>query len=64
MVLVSVYLSICNFSYFLTNKQKTKKVREISYIFCALDIRVSTNSKKLEHHTRHEAWFEDIRQLL
>jgi len=46
--LVSVYLSICNFPYFLTDKQKTKKVREIqitqilivsitiSYIFCAL----------------------------
>ena len=46
--LVSDYLSICNFPYFLTNKQKTKKGREIqitqilvvsiiiSYIFCAL----------------------------
>ena len=48
--LVSVYLSICNFPYFLTDKQKTKKVREIqitqiltvsstiSYIFCALKV--------------------------
>ena len=44
--LVFIYLSICNFPYFLTDKQKTKKVREIqilivsitiSYIFCALD---------------------------
>ena len=46
--LVSVYLSICNFPYFLTEKQTTKKVREIQinqilivsiticYIFCAL----------------------------
>ena len=46
----SVYLSICNFPYFLTDKQKTKKLREIqitqilfdsitiSYIFCALVI--------------------------
>ena len=42
---VSVYLSICNFPYFLTNKQKAKKAREIqmtqiltiSYIFCALE---------------------------
>ena len=25
----SVYLSICNFPYFLTDKQKTKKGREI-----------------------------------
>ena len=44
-----MYLSICNFPYFLTDKQKTKKVREIqipqilivsiaiSYIFCALE---------------------------
>ena len=47
--LVPVYLSICNFPYFLTDKQKPKKVREIqitqmiviitiSYIFCALVI--------------------------
>ena len=45
--LYCIYLSICNFPYFLTDKQKTKKVREIqitqtlivsiSYIFCALD---------------------------
>ena len=27
--LVSVYLSICHFPYFLSDKQKTKKVREI-----------------------------------
>ena len=27
--LVSVYLSICNFPYFVNDKQKTKKVREI-----------------------------------
>ena len=35
---VSIYLSICNFPYFLTDKQKIKKGREIqitqiSYIF-------------------------------
>ena len=34
-----IYPSICNFPYFLTNKQKTKiqiQITQISYIFCAL----------------------------
>ena len=49
-------MSICNFPYFLTDKQKTKKVREIqitqifivsitiSNIFCALELEVKVKS--------------------
>ena len=29
--LVYAYLSICNFPYFLTDKQKTKKVRHLNF---------------------------------